>query len=150
VIVQVILAITMFNKQTLSCLAGALAVASAATSTVNRYPSTAEVEAAAATVQPESPTSNVHGLAFNRFVNIWFENTDYDKTETDPVFTKLASEGILLSNYWAVTHPSEPNYCSSAGGENFGMDNDDWYQIPANVSTIADLFDTKHISWYDL
>jgi acid phosphatase len=27
------------------------------------------------------------------------------------------------------------------------MDNDDLLQIPSNVSTIADLFDTKHISW---
>lgn len=29
----------------------------------------------------------------------------------------------------------------------FGMDNDDFHQIPANVSTIADLFDTKGIAW---
>jgi acid phosphatase len=27
------------------------------------------------------------------------------------------------------------------------MDNDNWHQIPANVSTIADLFDTKGVSW---
>lgn len=142
----------MFNKQTLTCLAGALAVASAATkttstSTVNEYPTTPEVQASAATVQPESPTSNVRGLAFNRFVNIWFENTDYSTAAQDPNFSKFASEGILLSNYFAVTHPSEPNYCTSAGGDNFGMDNDNWQQVPANISTIADLFDTKKISW---
>lgn len=27
------------------------------------------------------------------------------------------------------------------------MDSDDFLQIPANVSTIADLFDIKHIAW---
>jgi acid phosphatase len=27
------------------------------------------------------------------------------------------------------------------------MDNDNWQQIPANVSTIADLFDTKGVAW---
>lgn len=27
------------------------------------------------------------------------------------------------------------------------MDNDAWHQIPANVSTIADLFDTKGVAW---
>lgn len=59
----------------------------------------------------------------------------------------MAKEGILLTNYFAVTHPSEPNYCAAAAGDNFGMDNDDFHQIPANVSTIADLFDTKHIAW---
>lgn len=133
----------MFNKQTLACIASALAVASASI----EYPSSAEVEAAAATTQPLSPTSNVKGLAFNRFVNIWFENTDFKDVAADPNFSKLAEEGILLTNYFAVTHPSEPNYCASAGGDNFGMDNDDWHQIPANVSTIADLFDTKNISW---
>lgn len=46
-----------------------------------------------------------------------------------------------------MTHPSEPNYCSAAGGDNFGMDNDNWQTVPANVSTIVDLFDTKNISW---
>jgi acid phosphatase len=59
----------------------------------------------------------------------------------------LAKEGILLTNYFGVTHPSEPNYCASAAGDDFGMDNDDWHQIPANVSTIADLFDTKGVAW---
>lgn len=40
-----------------------------------------------------------------------------------------------------------PNYCAAAGGDTFGMDNDDFKQIPGNVSTIADLLDTKGISW---
>lgn len=60
---------------------------------------------------------------------------------------KLAEQGITLTNYFATTHPSEPNYCASAGGDNFGMDNDDFNQIPQNVSTIADLFDTRGIAW---
>lgn len=136
----------MFNKQALTCFAGALAVASATSSSLE-YPSTAQVEAAAATVVPRSPTSHVKGLAFDRFVDIWFENQDFETVASDPNFSKIASEGILLTNYFATTHPSEPNYCASAGGDNFGMDNDNWHQIPSNVSTIADLFDTKHISW---
>jgi len=37
-------------------------------------PSLAEVEAAAATVVPYSPVSNVKGLAFDKFHQIWFEN----------------------------------------------------------------------------
>jgi acid phosphatase len=55
--------------------------------------------------------------------------------------------GLTLTNFWAISHPSEPNYCASAGGDNFGMDNDNFNQIPANVSTIADMFDTKRIAW---
>jgi acid phosphatase len=59
----------------------------------------------------------------------------------------LASQGITLTNYWAVTHPSEPNYAACVGGDNFGMDNDDFITIPTNVSTVVDLLDTKAISW---
>lgn len=65
----------MFNKQTtLAAFVGALTLASAKTSTVE-YPTEAQIKAAAATVQPYSPVSNVKGLAFNRFVQIWIENT---------------------------------------------------------------------------
>ncbi|KAJ5209204.1 Phosphoesterase [Penicillium cf. viridicatum] len=136
----------MFTKQTLLAFVGALALAAAKTTT-EKTPTQAEVDAARDTVLPYSPVSNVKGLAFDRFVNIWLENTDYETAASDENLSKLAKEGILLTNYFAVTHPSEPNYCASAGGDTFGMDSDDFLQIPANVSTIADLFDTKHIAW---
>ncbi|RHZ47000.1 uncharacterized protein CDV56_103846 [Aspergillus thermomutatus] len=136
----------MFTKQSLVTLLGGLSVALAQTSS-EQYPSLVEIEAAQATVQPYSPVSNVRGLAFNRFVNIWLENTDFDKAAADAHMSALAKKGLLLTNFWAVTHPSEPNYCAAAGGDTFGMDNDNFNQVPANVSTIADLFDTKNIAW---
>lgn len=52
-----------------------------------------------------------------------------------------------MTNYNAVTHPSQPNYAAAAGGDTFGMENDEFIQIPSNVSTIVDLLDTKGISW---
>ncbi|KAJ5188890.1 Phosphoesterase [Penicillium cf. griseofulvum] len=136
----------MFAKQALLVLVGTLGLVAAKTTT-EKNPTQAEIDAARATVLPYSPVSNVKGLAFDRFVNIWLENTDFETAASDANLSKLAKEGILLANYYAVTHPSEPNYCASAGGDTFGMDNDDYIQIPANVSTIADLFDTKHIAW---
>ncbi|KAI2786870.1 Phosphate-repressible acid phosphatase [Penicillium oxalicum] len=136
----------MFTKKSLFAVASCLALAAAETSSVE-YPTAAEIEAARNSVLPFSPVSNVKGVAFDRFVNIWIENTDFDTTAANANFQALAKEGILLTNYFAVTHPSEPNYCASAAGDDFGMDNDAWHQIPANVSTIADLFDTKRVSW---
>ncbi|KAJ5550603.1 Phosphoesterase [Penicillium sp. DV-2018c] len=133
----------MFTKQTLLAFIGALALVHAS----KEKPTQAEIDAARAKALPYSPVSNVKGLAFDRFVNIWIENTDFETTASDPNMSKLAKEGILLENYFAVTHPSEPNYCMSAGGDAFGMDNDEYNTVPANVSTIADLFDTKHIAW---
>jgi hypothetical protein len=53
----------------------------------------------------------------------------------------------LLTNYYGLTHPSQPNYIASVGGDYFGLDHDDVVDIPSNVSTVVDLFDTKNIDW---
>lgn len=37
-------------------------------------PPLSDIKAAAATTLPESPTSDVKGLAFNRFYQVWLEN----------------------------------------------------------------------------
>jgi hypothetical protein len=109
--------------------------------------SPADVAAARNSALTLSPTSNVKGKVFDRFVTIWLENTDYDKAASDPNLAWLAKKGITLSNYNGVTHPSEPNYVASIGGDNFGMDNDDFNQIPGNVSSIIDLLEDKGIAW---
>lgn len=110
-------------------------------------PALSSIYAAQATAVPLSPVSNVKGAAFDRIVQIWLENTDYDKAAADPNMQWLASQGILLTNYFAATHPSEPNYIAVVGGDNFGMDNDDFNHVPSNISTVVDLLDTKGISW---
>ncbi|KKK27220.1 acid phosphatase PHOa [Aspergillus rambellii] len=133
-------------KTSAVALFGAATVVCAQTATTTE-PSDAQISASAAAIKPLSPVSNVKGLAFDRFYQIWLENIDYEDAAADPNMKWLASQGLTLTNYYALTHPSQPNYCASAGGDTFGMDNDDFYQVPANVSTIADLLDTKHISW---
>lgn len=87
------------------------------------------------------------GRAFDRYVEIWLENTDYDKAAGDPNLAWLASKGITLSNYYGVTHPSEPNYVAAIGGDNFGMDNDNFNQVADDVFTVTDLLEDKGISW---
>lgn len=93
----------------------------------------ADVYAAQATALTESPTSNVKGKVFDRYVSIWFENTDYDMAAADRMstcncafgnptnsflanFQYFAKKGITLSQNYAVTHPSEPNYMAAVGG----------------------------------
>jgi hypothetical protein len=39
-------------------------------------PSISAIMAAQATIMPEAPTSDVKGVAFNRFFNLWLENVD--------------------------------------------------------------------------
>lgn len=64
----------MLTNQAILSLVGGLALATAQTNPQQTY-TPAEVAAAQAVVKPFSPVSNVKGLAFDRFVNIWLENT---------------------------------------------------------------------------
>lgn len=65
----------------------------------------------------------------------------------DSYITDLKREGILLTKYYAHTHPSQPNYIASIAGDYFGLNNDLPVHIPDNVSTVVDLLDTKGISF---
>lgn len=80
----------------------------------------------------------LYGLLFHQ---------DFSTIAKTPGFTDLLKEGILLDNFNAITHPSEPNYVAAAGGDNFGIINDDYYNIPANVSSIFDLLEQKGLTW---
>lgn len=128
-----------------SYFAGAALAATAVAQ--NTQTSTQDVAAAAATAKTSSPTSHVHGAAFDRIAIVWLENTDYSKAVGDPNLAALAKKGITLSNYFGVTHPSEPNYVAGHGGDNFGMDNDDFNSVDANISSIVDLLEAKGVSW---
>lgn len=65
----------------------------------------------------------------------------------DSHIADLKREGILLTKYYAQTHPSQPNYIAAIGGDYFGLDHDQPVHIPDNVSTVVDLLDTKGISF---
>ncbi|KAE9370696.1 phosphoesterase-domain-containing protein [Stipitochalara longipes BDJ] len=107
----------------------------------------AAVAKAKATAFTESPTSNVAGKTFDRFVTIWMENTDYDTAAADPNIQWLATHGILLNNYFALTHPSQPNYVASVGGSTNGVTNDNFFRIDSSAQTIVDLLEAKGVSW---
>ena len=48
---------------------------------------------------------------------------------------------------YAITHPSEPNYVSVVGGDNFGIGDDNMHAIPEQVATVVDILEEKGISW---
>lgn len=60
-----------------------LAAAAPATSASPTATDVADVKAAQATAKSSSPTSKVKGKVFDRYVSIWFENTDYDMAAAD-------------------------------------------------------------------
>lgn len=87
------------------------------------------------------------GKVFDHFLQVWFENQDYSTIAKTAGFKDLLSQGILLTNFNAITHPSEPNYVAAVGGSNYGINNDDYYNIPANIPTIVDLLEKKGLTW---
>jgi len=89
----------------------------------------------------------VPGKAFDRYIAIWLENIDYPKAHDDPNLKWLSTLGITLSNYFAVTHPSLPNYVAATGGDYYGLDNDKHNTLPANISSVVDILEDKNITW---
>ncbi|CAG80249.1 phosphoesterase family-domain-containing protein [Yarrowia lipolytica] len=89
----------------------------------------------------------VKGKVFDKFYQVWLENTDKWKAQDEPGLVELQKQGITLTNYWALTHPSMPNYVGSVGGDYFGIFDDAFVRVPENVSTVVDLLDSKNISW---
>jgi hypothetical protein len=56
----------------------------------------------------------------------------------------IASQGILPTNYKAITHPSQP---AAVGGSTHGISGDSFSRIASSTETIVDLLEAKSISW---
>lgn len=61
---------------------------------------------------------------FDHIVVITFENKEYKKVIGNlfmPTYNKYARSYTLLTQFYAVTHPSLPNYIAMIGGDTFGI-----------------------------
>jgi len=98
------------------------------------------------TRHPPVFTDLVPGQWFDRFVIINLENTDYPTAVANEYFSSLASQsGVLLTNYHAVGHPSQPNYVSQLFGDTNGIKSDNNVNVPGE--NIVDRLEEKGISW---
>ncbi|KAI0442720.1 phosphoesterase family-domain-containing protein [Xylaria telfairii] len=107
----------------------------------------ASIAAARATALTLSPTSSVKGKTFDRFVQIFLENQDFSIAAGDPNLAYLAKKGILLNNYYAITHPSQPNYVVAGGASTHNIIDDSFKRISADTETIVDLLEAGGVSW---
>ena len=86
-----------------------------------------------------SSTPNKAIPRYQHIVEIMMENTSYGTiigNSNAPNINALASQYGLATNYWGVTHPSEPNYVANIGGDFFGIQDDNqFYCTPALAST---------------
>ena len=108
--------------------AGAMALAGAAWML-------APVASSAAAVHTQHPAIP----RYQHIVEIMMENTSYSTIIGNPLapnINALASKYGLATNYFGVTHPSEPNYVANIGGSFFGIQDDNqFYCTPALASS---------------
>ena len=85
-----------------------------------------------AQIAPSVPTNNATP-PFAHIVVVIEENHSFSEIVGNlqaPYINSLASAGVLLTNYHAVSHPSEPNYFALYAGSTFGVQDDGNYSEP--------------------
>jgi hypothetical protein len=71
--------------------------------------------------------------AYDHIVVVVEENHNFDEiigSPAAPYINSLASGGALLTNYSAISHPSEPNYFALYAGSTFGVTDDNAHSEP--------------------
>jgi phosphatidylinositol-3-phosphatase len=65
-----------------------------------------------------------------------------------PEINKLAQEYGLATDYFGVTHPSEPNYVAAVAGSYFGIQDDAPYTVHTlDKPSLASQLEAKGLSW---
>jgi phospholipase C len=79
-----------------------------------------------------------HAQGYQHIVEIMMENTSYDSiigNANAPHLNALAGKYGLASQYYGVTHPSEPNYIANVGGDYFGIQDDNQFYCTAAMAS---------------
>ena len=86
---------------------------------------------------------------FAHIVTIVFENKEFGKVVKNaqmPYFNALAKSYTLLTQTYAVSHPSLPNYLAMIGGDTFGV-TFDCTKCIYNATTLPDLIEASGRTW---
>jgi Phospholipase C len=107
-------------------------------------------QAAIPTSSSVAPASASGIPNFDHIVLIMLENRDYQSVigagTQMPLLNALAQQNVLLSNYFAVSHPSLPNYISLVSGSTQGITSD-CTACFVNQPNLADLIEASGRTW---
>ncbi len=87
--------------------------------------------------------------SFDHIVIIVFENKEYGTVigNSDmPNFNRLANDYTLLTQFYAVRHPSLPNYLAMIGGDTFGITSD-CNTCFVSAPSLPDLIEASGRTW---
>jgi phospholipase C len=118
--------------------------------TVTLLPTATDLPTQTPTAIP-SPTETPKPLVpnFEHIVIIMFENKEFGTVignSSMPNYNKLASEYTLLTQYYAVTHPSLPNYIALMSGDTFGITSD-CSDCFVDAPSLPDLIEATGRTW---
>ncbi len=83
---------------------------------------------------------------------IWMENKGYTQvwnTSSTPYTTSLGKSFVRATNFYAMAHPSLPNYLDFFAGSNYGITTDcsPSSTCHINARNLGDLLEAKGLSW---
>jgi acid phosphatase len=85
------------------------------------------------------------GRIFDRIFIVVLENTWFARAAQASFLQSLAVRGALFTNYYAVAHPSYPNYLGMVTGSTLGVQDDT--QRDFDVTSLVDLLEPAGVSW---
>jgi hypothetical protein len=100
----------------------------------------------------ETSTHGTSGVpTYQHIFYIMMENHTYDEVIGNPAapnINALATQYGLATNYWGVTHPSEPNYVASTAGSFFDIQDDNPYWTHQQaVPNLGSQLEQAGLSW---
>jgi acid phosphatase len=89
--------------------------------------------------------ANTAAPRFKRVVYIVLENQDYRDVYKNANFKRWAEMGANLTNFFAQTHPSQPNYIAMIAGDTLGVNNNGNWALDGKH--LGDLIEEKGLDW---
>ena len=87
----------------------------------------------------------VAGPAFKKVFVIVLENTSAEKAHRQPYLKSLRQRGASLDRFYAVAHPSLPNYIAMTSGSTHGVAGN--RAVNLDVRHLGDLLEAKKRTW---
>jgi hypothetical protein len=81
----------------------------------------------------------------DRFFVIMFENHGYNQVLANSYWQRAIAQGMLITNYRAISHPSQPNYIATIAGDLLACPADN--KFDTNARQLTDTLDEKRITW---
>ncbi len=123
-----------------------------ATSTATAVPSPTSTPSIVLSPTPALAPTSASPAAIPNFEHIaiiMFENKEFGSVIDSPLmptYNKLAKQFTLLTNYYAIGHPSLPNYIALMGGDTFGIKSD-CQNCFINQPSLPDLIEKSGRTW---